>query len=130
MKNAPRTLPKSIIFCSFVVGVLCALCFRSLTILGKVNPALVRPVWYFAVIGYVYFFAYRFYISHKRKRVIKEQGLLLKLRQDNDLTREDKEVMSYVLSSLVKSKEGANYLIIFVLSVLAIIIDVIINNLG
>ncbi len=85
MKHAPKTLPKPVILLTFLIGVLCALCFRSLTILGKVNPEWVRPVWYFAVIGYIYFFAYRFFISYKRKKVIKDQKLLAKLERDEEI---------------------------------------------
>lgn len=127
MKHTPKILPKSVILFSFFVGVLCAISFRSLTILAKVRPEWVRPVWYFAVVGYVYFFAYRFYITHKRKKVIIEQGLLEKLEQHDNLTEEDRAVISYLLASLIKSKEGINYLLIFVLSIVAIVIDVMIQ---
>jgi hypothetical protein len=123
MKLKPALLPKPIIFITFGVGILCAVGFRSLIILDKVNPALVRAVWYFSVVGYIYFFAFRYYIAEKRKNIIKQSDLLRKISEKEELTDNDREVLSYVLSSIIKSKESANYFFIFFTSIIAIILD-------
>lgn len=128
MKNKPETFPKPIVLGTFIIGVLCAAGFRSLTIIDTLYPRLVRPVWYFAVIGYIYFFAYRYYISSKRKRVIRENYLLSKLSQNKEITKADKELISYILSSLIKSKESMNYFFIFIMSILAILLDIFVSK--
>lgn len=48
--------------------------------------------------------------------------LIDKVRQ-NRLGEEDIKAVSYILSSIDHSKEGINYLIIFILSALAIAVD-------
>jgi len=103
-----------------VIGLLSAVAFRLLTIINRIDPALMRPVWYLGVIGYILFFAYRYYITEKRKMTIIDNRLLEKIREPDTLDPEDRERIEYVLSSLVKSKENINYLFIFVLSVLAV----------
>ncbi|MBU1042787.1 MAG: hypothetical protein KJ915_00090 [Candidatus Omnitrophica bacterium] len=123
MNTKPTLLPKSITLFTFIVGILCALGFRALIVLDKLNPSYVRTVWYFSVIGYIYFFAFRYYISVKRRNIIKNNDLLLKLSQKESLSEQDKELISYILLSIIQSKESANYCFIFVMSIFAIILD-------
>lgn len=127
MKKTPHTLPGVIIYLFFAIGVLSALAFRSLTIINRFDEALFRPVWYGGVLGYILFFAYRYYISEKRKSVIKDYRLLEKVAHA-EMSSEDRAVLHYLLSSIVKSKEHFNYLIIFILSLLAIAIDLLLGG--
>ena len=128
MKIKPETFPTPVMLFTFIIGILCGAGFRSLSIVDTLYPHLVRPIWYFAVIGYIYFFAYRFYVSNKRRKIITENALLSKLTQDIQLTNEDKEYISYILSSLVKSKERINYFFIFIMSIAAILLDIFISR--
>ena len=123
MDFKPELLPKPIILTTFIVGILCAVGFRSLIVLNKISPGLVRVVWYCSVIGYIYFFAFRYYIACKRKKIIRDSELIKKLSKNDDLSDNDREMLSYVLSSLVKSKESLNYFFIFATSILAIVLD-------
>ena len=120
MNRRPHTVPPFVIYLFMVIGLLSAVAFRLLTIINRIDPALMRPVWYLGVIGYILFFAYRYYITEKRKMTIIDNRLLEKIREPDTLDPEDRERIEYVLSSLVKSKENINYLFIFVLSVLAV----------
>ena len=105
MHETTRTVSPLIIYFFLVVGLLSAMAFRLLTIVSFFKPALVRPIWYTGVIGYILFFAYRFYISEKRKKVIRANRLLEKILHDDEISREDREDIAYVLSSIIKSKE-------------------------
>lgn len=84
-----------------------------------------RPVWYIGVLGYVGFFLYRYEITKKRKRVIKEYRLIEKVQANACLSEEEREAVTYLLSSITKSMEDINYLLIFLLSLLAIFLDII-----
>jgi hypothetical protein len=123
--TAPHTVPPLMIYFFLIVGLVSAVAFRLVTIVGTFNPGLVRPVWYVGVIGYIIFFAYRFYITEKRRKTIYTNRLLEKIRQGGEINREDRELISYVLSSIIKSKEHINYLFIFLLSIVAIAADII-----
>ena len=119
-----RTLPKSIINLFFLIGVFSAIAFRSLTIIDSLGSNLVRLVWYLAVIGYVIFFGFRFFIASKRRSAILENKLIEKMDDVDCIAENDREEIKYLLNSLIKSKEIYNYLFIFVVSILAIALDI------
>lgn len=126
LSKTPHTLPPVIIYLFLVIGLISAVAFRLLTILNSTRPDLVRPVWYAGVIGYILFFAYRYYISEKRKKTILNNHLLTKIRSGACLSDYDRDLLEYLMASIVKSKENINYLFIFILSIVAIAIDFII----
>jgi hypothetical protein len=89
----------------------------------------VRPVWYIGIAGYLLFFFYRFKISKKRKKVISDFGLIEKVESNTPLSDEDRTVLMYLLSSITVSLEDRNYALIFLLSVVAITVDLILTAL-
>lgn len=124
MKRPPHTVPNFVINLFFVVGLISAVCFRVLIIFTHIRPDLFRPVWYVGILGYILFFLYRYVISEKRKKAIREYDLITKLRKDLCMSEEDREVVIYLLSSIQKSRENINYLFIFALSILAVGTDI------
>ena len=107
----------------FIIGVISSVAFRLIIILQKLKPGWVRPVWYFGVLGYMIFFIYRYYISQRRKRVVAQSGIIAKLQGGQPLSPDDRQAALYLLSSIQKSPEDWNYLAIFILSAIAIAID-------
>ncbi|OKY76977.1 MAG: hypothetical protein BM485_00200 [Desulfobulbaceae bacterium DB1] len=122
-KHAPHTLPPAVINLFFAIGLISALCFRALMAVKDFQPQLFRAVWYVGIIGYVLFFSFRYSIAWKRKKTISDYNLISKVEQGHPLSPEDREALSYLLSSLQKSRESLNYLFIFATSVLAILLD-------
>jgi hypothetical protein len=120
--NAPKEFPPVIINAFFLLGLFSAICFRVLLVADALYPPLFRPIWYGGVLGYCGFFWHRYRITRKRKGAIRGMDLITKVNQDR-LDEEDKKAVSYILSSIDHSKEGLNYLIIFVLSALAVAAD-------
>ena len=118
-----KTLPKWIINLFFFIGLFSAVCIRALMIINHYSPQWARYAWRTAVIGYIFFFSYRFYIATKRRRVIAESRLIEEVQQCAELKGETKSELLYILGSIRKSKETYNYAFIFVLSVIALIID-------
>ncbi|MBU0674452.1 MAG: hypothetical protein KJ950_07410 [Proteobacteria bacterium] len=119
----PRTLPSSVINFFFILGLISAFSFRVLIVLTHTHQEWFRPVWYLGTLGYVGFFLYRYTITQKRRRAIDAYNLIGKLSEDGSLNDEDREVLVYLLSSIKKSRENWNYLFIFILSFIAIFID-------
>jgi hypothetical protein len=119
----PHTVSPWVINLFFLIGVLSAISFRALIIFTHVHPEWFRPVWYLGTGGYVIFFLYRYWISYRRKQAIRQYALLEKLRGQEGLSGEEREVLIYLLSSLAKSREDLNYLLIFFLSILAVVAD-------
>ena len=130
MTNLPKTVSPFVIYLFLVIGLLSAVAFRLLTIINTFRPSLMRPVWYLGVIGYILFFAYRYHISEKRKKAIHTNRLLEKIQGHGEITHEDRALIAYVLSSIIKSKENINYLFIFVLSIAAVAVDILLALQG
>lgn len=123
MSTAPKIIPKPVIVGFFILGLLSSVAFRAIILLQKYAPAWVRPMWYFGVLGYMAFFMYRYYISQRRKHAIAHTDLIEKIRDGKPLTAEDREATLYLLKSVRASQEDWNYLAIFVLSLAAIALD-------
>lgn len=123
MSTAPIIIPKPVIFGFFILGLLSSVAFRAIILLQKYEPTWVRPVWYFGVIGYMLFFMYRYFISQRRKRAIAHSDIIGKIREGKNLSAAEREAALYLLNSVRASQEDWNYLTIFVLSIGAIALD-------
>ena len=126
-KNAPHVVSKNLIYGFFVLGLISAIAFRAIIVLQRIEPAWIRPVWYIGTIGYFLFFLYRYIITRRRKKAIREFELIEKVKANACLTDQDRELVLYLLQSVKSSLEDVNYAIIFLLSVMAIIADIILS---
>lgn len=120
-------MPKYVIYGFFVIGLISAIAFRAIIVFQHLEPSWVRPVWYAGIIGYIFFFLYRYRITKKRKKAIDDFQLIDKVKANACLTEEDREIVLYLLSSIKSSPEDLNYAIIFILSILAILADILLT---
>lgn len=120
-------LPSLYINLFFAIGILSGLAIRSLIVFNHLNQDLIRPAWYFGVAGYMIFFAYRYAISQKRRKLIAEGQLVEKLNVGQPLAETDREAVEYILLSISKSRENINYLFIFAMSMLAVLADLVLT---
>lgn len=114
----------------FILGLLASTAFRVIIVIDHIHPSWVRPVWYFAVLGNFAFFFHRFRITIKRKKAVDDFQLIEKVKSGSCLSDEEREVLAYLLSSIKRSPENINYLIIFLLSLVAIAADIILTYIG
>jgi hypothetical protein len=120
----PRLVPGYLKYGAFALGLLTAIAFRVILVIDHIQPSWVRPVWYFAVLGNLLFFFYRFKITQKRKHAVDDFRLIQKIKSHSELEPEDRESLVYLLSSIKVSFENMNYFIIFIFSVIAIAVDI------
>ncbi|HCL55780.1 MAG TPA: hypothetical protein DHW82_02055 [Spirochaetia bacterium] len=125
MNQNSKTLPQWVVNLFFVIGIFSAVAFRIIIVFQYFQPQWVRLVWYIGVTGYVFFFLYRYLISRKRKKMIDDRNLIGKLSSGAALSSEDQEALLYLVSSIKKSKENINYIFIFLLSIIAVMFDLI-----
>jgi hypothetical protein len=123
----PHILPKYIIYGFFVIGLISAIAFRAIIVFQHLEPSWVRPVWYAGIVGYIFFFLYRYRITKKRKKAIDDFQLIDKVKANACLSEEDREIVLYLLSSIKSSPEDLNYAIIFILSIIAILADILLT---
>ena len=124
-KEKPSIAPAYKIYSYFILGLATAIAFRALIVIDHIHPTWVRPVWYFGVLGNFVFFFYRFRVSVRRKKAVNEFQLIEKIQSGDSLTAIDREVIIYILRSIKLSPENINYLIIFLFSLLAIGLDIV-----
>jgi len=126
-KPKPHIVPKYVLYGFFVLGLVSAIAFRGIIIFQHLEPTWVRPVWYTGTIGYFFFFLYRYMITKKRKHAIESYQLIEKLKANACLADEERDAVLYLLSSIRFSLEDINYALIFILSILAIVADIILT---
>ena len=129
-KTEPRLAPPFVVYGALALGLSTAVAFRAILIFNYIQPAWVRPVWYFAVLGNFVFFLYRFRITEKRKKTIETYHLIERIRSGKHLSDTERAVLTYLLRSIKQSPENINYLIIFLFSLVAIAADLILAFLG
>lgn len=110
----------------FVVGIIGAIGFRVVLILNRIDPIYASVSWYVAVVSYLFFYGYRLYIDNKRREIVVRNGLRRKV-SENVLSERDRDSLGRVLDSLLVSKARWNYLILFIMSVLVLIIQLILD---
>ena len=120
-----QTLPKWVVYLFFVIGVISAFSFRAIILTHDQLTA--RIFWYIAVVGYIFFFFYRYSIAKKRTRIIEKYQLCEKLSSDEKLDGKSREACLYVVASLRKSREKYNYYLIFLFSIIAIALDILLT---
>lgn len=125
----PHIMPKYTIYAFFVIGLISAIAFRAIIILQRFEPSWVRPVWYTGIAGYILFFLYRYKITKKRKKAIDDFELIKKVKANACLSDGDREAVLYLLSSIKSSPEDLNYAIIFILSIFAMLADILLSLL-
>lgn len=125
--SAFKTFPKSISTLFFFIGLFSSVSFRLIILVQHAHPSYVRIFWYLAVIANLIFFMFRYYIAEKRKSAIKKTALIEKLKNNIPLQPPDREAVLYLLTSIECSRESLNYLSISILSVVAILVDIILS---
>ncbi len=119
----PRPFPRWVPWFAFLVGITASLSYRLIIVAKHLDPGLIRPLWYVAVCGNSLFFLYRYLISLRRQRVVKERAIMEKLEKGCCLSPEDCQALRYLVYSTVITKEKWNYFVIFVSTFLAILFD-------
>lgn len=123
MNNEFKVLPKWLINLFLWIGLCAGIAVRSLMLLNRANPAAAIWVWRFAMFSYFIFFAYRYFIGRRRRRVVINHDLLEKITLAEGLDETTREGTIYILRSIVRSKELFNYSFICLLSLVALILD-------
>lgn len=121
--EVPRRYGMPVINLYFYIGLISAILLRSIIIANHYSVFWGKAIWYIGVVGYLWFFTHRHHIAKRRFGVVKNLDLLEKVRNRQKLSDKDLEGLEYLLCSLSVSKERANYLIISVLSIIAIIVS-------
>lgn len=123
MNKEFQVLPKWLINLFLWIGLCAGIAVRSLMLLNRANPAAAVWVWRFAMFSYFIFFAYRYFIGRRRRRVVTNHDLIEQIALAEGLDETTREGTIYILRSIVRSKELFNYSFICLLSLVALVLD-------
>ncbi len=108
----------------FIIGIIATIAIRVVTVLIHLNPVYAKLAWYVGVGGFVMFFIYKFRVSQAKTKLIRQKDLMEKITTRKQLANDDYNIIEGILCSLVSQKERVNYLFIFVLSALALLLAI------
>jgi len=106
------------------IGVIATIAIRAVTVLMNFNPIYGKIAWYTGVGGFLIFFIYKFKVSQSRAKLIIQKGLMDKIANQKQLAKDDYDNVGGLLCSLVSKKERINYLFIFILSAVALLVAI------
>lgn len=108
----------------FIIGIIATIAIRVVTVLIHMNPIYAKIAWYVGVSGFFLFFVYKFRISQARSRLIIEQHLVDKINRQEKLTNDNYNLIGTILCALSSKKERINYIFIFALSAIALLLAI------
>lgn len=108
----------------FIIGLIATVAIRAVNLLVYVNPIYGKVAWYIGIGGFLAFFVYKFKVNQTRSKLISQKNLMDKINHQKELTEEDYNLLGGILCALSSKKERINYLFIFVLSAVALILAV------
>ena len=118
--------PKPVRLFFFWVGIIATIAYRIIIVLNLYSPFLVKIAWYIGTIGFVLYFGHRYSIAKKRANLVKDYNLIRAL--DNcDIKSDQKQALYYLVKTSLTSKSRFNSGFIFILSVLALILGIILD---
>lgn len=117
----PKLSSKYYRYFMFALGIIATIAYRIIVVLNHYSPLFVQISWYIGTIGFVWYFAHRFKVENRRDNLITNLNLVDKIRNQEKLNNEEREVLLYILSGLQTSLSKWNYIAIFILSSLALI---------
>lgn len=123
-----KTSPKPVRLFFFWAGIIATVAYRIIVVLNYYSPLWVKIAWYIGTIGFVLYFWHRFRIAKKRADLIRDYNLLEAVNNCS-LKKKQKEALSYLVKTSLTSKSRWNSGLIFILSVAALILGIILDIL-
>ena len=108
----------------FIIGLIATVAIRIVTVLIHLNPIYAKVAWYIGVGGFFVFFVYKYKVSQSRTRAITQRNLVSKIGQGEGLSKEDYSLIGTILCGLSSRKEKINYIFIFALSAVALLLAI------
>jgi hypothetical protein len=122
-----KTDPKPIRVLYFYLGILATFAYRIIIVLNFYEPVLVKVAWYVGTIGFIIYFWSRYKVVNQFHTLIREQKLVQALKTPCTLTQDQQKALAHIVETLDTTKAQLNYVIIFVLSFLALIAGIVLD---
>ncbi len=108
----------------FIIGLVATVAIRIVTVLIDVQPIYGKIAWYIGIGGFLLFFIYKFNVNRSLAKIIDQKKLIDKANDLKTLSKEDSHLIANILCSLKSEKERINYLFIFAISAVALLLAI------
>jgi hypothetical protein len=106
----------------FIIGLIATVAIRIVTVVMEINEFYGKITWYIGVGGFFIFFVYKYKVNKRVSQIIEKENLIEKTRKGESLTPDEYKLISEILCSLKSEKERINYLFIFAVSAIAMLV--------
>lgn len=118
--------PKPIRLFFFWAGIIATVAYRIIIILNIYSALWVKIAWYIGTIGFVFYFWHRYDVAKKRAELIKNNNLIQTVKSC-EMESVKKQALYYLVETSLTSKSKWNSGLIFVLSLVALILGIILD---
>ena len=121
--------PRPVRWFFFWAGLIATIAYRIIIVLNIYSPSWVRISWYIGTIGFILYFGHRYDVARKRANLVRDYSLVGALDKC-DIDSEKKQALHYLVKTSLTSKSRWNSALIFILSVLALIVGIVLDVYG
>lgn len=122
-----KSNPKPIRLFFFWSGIIATLSYRIIIVLNFYSPVWVKVAWYIGTIGFIFYFGHRYDIQKKRSELVSDYKLVDVVEKTPCVDEKQRQALKYIVKTSLTSKSRWNSGFIFILSVLALIIGIIMD---
>jgi hypothetical protein len=109
-----------------LTGIIATIAYRIIIVLNFYDPFWVKVAWYIGTMGFILYFGHRYSIQKKRANLVEKYGLI-HLAQETKAKGKQKKALEYIVRTTLNSKSQWNSLFIFVLSLLALVVGILMD---
>jgi len=118
---------KPIRFSFFLAGIIATLAYRSIIVLNAYSAYWVKVFWYVGTIGFILYFGHRYEIQKRRANLVSDYNLIKEVEKAKNVKGKKREALIYIVKTTLTSKAQWNSGFIFILSVIALIIGILLD---
>ena len=122
--------PKLIRWFFFLAGITATIAYRIIIVLNSYDPLWVKMAWYIGTVGFILYFGHRFSVSRKRANLVKDYKLVEAVDKASCIDPQKKLALHYLVKTSLTSKSQWNAGIIFILSLLALLVGILMDIYG
>lgn len=111
----------------FWLGLIATFSYRIIIILNFFEPTWVKVAWYVGTVGFIFYFWSRYKVVKQFSFLIKEEQLVSAVKNVSGVSPEQKKALSFIVETLSKTKAQINYIMIFIMSAVALLAAIILD---
>ena len=121
--------PKPVRLFFFWAGIIATIAYRIIIVLNIYSAMWVKISWYIGTIGFVLYFWHRYDVARKRTKLIKEYNLI-DVVDNLEIEPQNKQALHYLVETNLTSKAKWNSGLIFILSLAALFLGIVLDVLA